>query len=168
MEKIGKLPLRLIESILPYLNIFCADGCVFRFGLISATQYNLDSIYNPRTLTVENYFSGHPDSRVIFEAVRSVIEPLGQVDIKVSKSQIAFHTRKNIAVTWMPALYLKGNTAPLVLTLVFHTPDPSPRWKEIIRTSPNRYTHHLELRTIQDVDDQVRNWLIRSYAESRI
>jgi predicted transport protein len=141
-----------------------ADG----IAVILSTKHLPDSIYNPYMRTVEDYFLGYPESHRIFEAIRSVILALGEVEIRVSKSQVAFRTRKNIAVTWMPALYLKGKTAPLVLTLLFHSPDPSPRWKEIVQTSPNRFTHHLELASVQDVDEQVRNWLALAYIESRI
>jgi hypothetical protein len=35
----------------------------------------------------------------------------------------------------------------------------SPRWKEIVEPAPGRFTHHLELHSTADVDDEVQSWL---------
>ena len=59
----------------------------------------------------------------------------------------------------MPGQYLCEKTAPLVLTFSFHGRDESPRWKEVVQPAPDRYTHHLELFSTADVDDEVRGWL---------
>jgi hypothetical protein len=64
-----------------------------------------------------------------------------------------------MAWAWAPGQYLKGNVAPLVLTLDFPARHASPRWKEIVETGANRFTHHLELREVGDLDDEVREWL---------
>jgi hypothetical protein len=63
-------------------------------------------------------------------------------------------------------MYLNGKVAPLVLTFVFHTKDASPRWKEIVEPSPGNYTHHLELFSVNDIDDQVRAWLRDAWTNS--
>ena len=60
---------------------------------------------------------------------------------------------------WIPSRYLRCNTAPLVLTLGFDHRDASPRWKEIVEPVPGKFTHHLELFSIADIDDEVRSWL---------
>jgi hypothetical protein len=59
----------------------------------------------------------------------------------------------------MPGTYLRGRHAPLVLTLSFRHRDPSPRWKEIVEPKPGRFTHHLELYSATDIDDEVCSWL---------
>jgi hypothetical protein len=59
----------------------------------------------------------------------------------------------------MPGAYLRGQVAPLVLTLPFRHRGPSPRWKEIVEPHPGRFTHHLELRSSAEIDDEVRAWL---------
>jgi hypothetical protein len=45
------------------------------------------------------------------------------------------------------------------LKLAFNHRDSSPRWKEIVEPAPGRFTHHLELHSTADVDDEVRSWL---------
>jgi hypothetical protein len=109
--------------------------------------------------TVANFFAGYAESRRLFEAVRQEIEALGHCTTYTSKSQIAFRRRRNFAWVWIPAMYLRGETAPLVLTISLLRRDPSDRWKEIVEPYPGRFTHHLELRDVTDIDIAVRRWL---------
>ena len=109
--------------------------------------------------TVEAFFGAHGQSRLLFDTVRRAIEEAGPSELRVTKSQIAFRRRKAFAWVWMPGQYLHGKTAPLVLTLSFPRRDPSPRWKEIVQPAPGRFTHHLELHTEAEIDDEVRHWL---------
>jgi len=62
--------------------------------------------------------------------------------------------------------YLRRNTAPLVLTLSLRRRDASPRWKEIVEPYPGRFTHHLELYSRDDIDDQVRLWLREAWGSA--
>ncbi len=110
-------------------------------------------------MTLDEFFTGHENARPIFEALRSTIEDLGPVEMRVTKSQVAFYRRMAFAWAWMPDRYLHGNHAPLVLTLSFRYRDSSPRWKEIVEPKPGRFTHHLELYSAPDIDDEVRGWL---------
>ncbi len=110
-------------------------------------------------MTLEKFFEGQEESRQLFEAVRRMVEGIGAADLRVTKSQIAFRRRKAFAWAWMPGKYLRGKTAPLVLTLSLHRRDASPRWKEIVEPSPGRFTHHLEVFSIKDIDGEVRDWL---------
>ena len=110
-------------------------------------------------MTLDEFFAGHEDSRPIFEALRKAIEDLGPVEMRVTKSQVAFCRRKAFAWAWVPDRYLHGKHAPLVLTLSFRYRDSSPRWKEVVEPAPGRFTHHLELSTTTDVDDEIRAWL---------
>lgn len=110
-------------------------------------------------MTVDEFFEGHEESRQLFEAMRHVVSAIGPAEIRVTKSQIAFRRRKTFALVWMPGKYLHSKVAPLVLTFSLHSRDASPRWKEIVKISEKRFTHHLELHSIRDIDDEVRGWL---------
>jgi len=109
--------------------------------------------------TLDEFFAGLQESKGLFEAVLKEIHAHGAAEMKVSKSQIAFRRRKAFAWMWVPGKYLRGKTAPLVLTLSFRSRSSSPRWKEIVEPYPGRFTHHLELYSTQDIDDEVRGWL---------
>lgn len=96
--------------------------------------------------------------------MRGAIEALGQVELRVTKSQIAFRRAKAFAWAWVPAKHLRrSNLAPLVLTLSFAARDGSPRWKEIVEPAPGRFTHHLELRSETEIDGEVRCWLRQAW-----
>jgi hypothetical protein len=58
---------------------------------------------------------------------------------------------------------LRGKQAPLVLSLSFPRRDRSARWKEVVEPAPGRFMHHLELRSIGDLDQQVLAWLRRAW-----
>lgn len=116
------------------------------------------------TMTVDEFFEGHPDAKQIYDALAQELMLLGQVTVAPSKSQIAFRRHHTVAVVWRPDQYLKQKTAPLVLTLSFPEPDRSRRWKEVVQISPHRFTHHLELYHQTEVNDEVRNWLRRAWA----
>ena len=70
-------------------------------------------------MTVDEFFSGYEESRRIFDALRTAIDALGPVEVRVTKSQIAFRRKKAFAWAWAPGMYLRRGHAPLVLTLSF-------------------------------------------------
>jgi hypothetical protein len=110
-------------------------------------------------MTPEEYLAGDEEAQKLFAAVTAAIAEIGPATIHPSKSQIAFRRQRNFAWVWRPGKYLKGKVAPLVLTLVFTMRSDSARWKEIVEPKPGSFTHHLELYTPADVDDEVRDWL---------
>jgi hypothetical protein len=110
-------------------------------------------------MTLEEFFEGQELSRQLFDALRDMIEKLGPVELRVTKSQIAFRQDRAFAWAWMPGKYLRRKAAPLVLSISLPDRDASPRWKSIVEPAPGRFMHHLELYTIDEIDDEVRAWL---------
>jgi hypothetical protein len=110
-------------------------------------------------MTIDEFFQGHDGSRNIFEAVCSAVHDTGPVTITVSKSQVKFARRVPFLRAWRPDRYFGPGHAPLVLTFGFRHRDPSPRWKQVVEPAPGRFTHHLELYSVAEVDDQVRAWV---------
>jgi hypothetical protein len=117
-------------------------------------------------MKLDEYFVGREKSWRIFESLRDMIDSLGMAEIRVSKSQVAFYRRKAFAWACIPGQYLRGRGAPLVLTLALRHRDPSPRWKEVVEPAPGRFTHHLELWSASDIDDEVQAWLQEAWAET--
>lgn len=117
-------------------------------------------------MTLDEYFAGKDEARQLFETLREMMEGLGTVEMWVTKSQVAFQRHKAFAWAWIPGKYLRGRGAPLVLSLSLPHRDPSARWKEIVEPAPGRFTHHLELWTASDIDDEVRDWLQEAWAEA--
>jgi hypothetical protein len=117
-------------------------------------------------VTLDEFFSGFDASRRIFVVLQKTIDLLGPCEVRVTRSQVAFQRRKPFAWAWVPGRYLHGRHAPLVLTLAFTARDPSPRWKEIVEPAPGRFTHHLELNSESEIDDEVRCWLLKAWKEA--
>ena len=92
-----------------------------------------------------------------------MIGALGSLELRVTKSQVAFRRRRAFAWAWMPGKILRGRTAPLVLSVALPERDPSPRWKQVVEPAPGRFMHHLELYTTADLDEQVAVWLRRAW-----
>lgn len=115
---------------------------------------------------MDDFFAGREESARIFETLHSAIGDLGPAELRVTKSQIAFRRRKAFAWAWLPGRYLRGEHAPLVLTLSLRRKDPSPRWKEIVEPAPGRFTHHLELGSPEDIDNDIRAWLQEAWADA--
>ena len=109
--------------------------------------------------TITDYLAAHPASAALLDRLRTLIAEMGPVKERVSKSQVAFGRKRTMAWAWAPGQYLQGNPAPLVLTIAFPAKDTSPRWKEVVETGSSRFTHHLELHSPADLDDEVREWL---------
>ena len=110
-------------------------------------------------MTLDEFFAGNEQSRQIFDALRSAVDAIGPAELRVTKSQIAFRRRRTFVWAWMPGRYLRGKHAPLVLTLSLRHRHSSPRWKEIVEPTPGRFTHHLELYSAAEIDEEVRTWL---------
>ena len=110
-------------------------------------------------MTLDEFFDGQEESKQLFETLLRAVVAIGPAELDVTKSQIAFRRRRAFAWAWMPGKYLRGKPAPLVLTLSLRGRSTSPRWKEIVEPRPGRFTHHLELYSVNDIDDQVRDWL---------
>ncbi len=115
---------------------------------------------------MDDFFADYQAARPLFAAVQRSIESLGPIDLHVTRSQIAFRRRKPFAWVWVPERYLRRKVAPLVLTVGLRRRDASPRWKQIVEPAPGRFTHHLELYAVEDLDDEVRGWLREAWLEA--
>ncbi len=117
-------------------------------------------------MTTDEFFTGQDEARSLFEALRRAAEGLGAFELRVTKSQISFRRRTAFAWAWIPGRYLRGRPAPLVLTVALRHRDRSARWKEVVEPAPGRFTHHLELRTVEEIDQQVEDWLALAWEQA--
>lgn len=111
------------------------------------------------TISFDEFFRGYDDSKQIFNVLLDMVNEIGPTELAVTKSQVAFRRNRPFAWVWIPGKYLRRKAAPLVLSISFPYPDLSPRWKQIIEPAHGRFMHHLELNSINDIDDEVRAWL---------
>ena len=103
-------------------------------------------------------FAGHPAGLAIHDRVASVVDALGDVESRTSRSQVAFRHGRGFAYVWRPAQYVRSEV-PAVLSIALPREVASPRFKEVVHPSPSVWMHHLELDDVSQVDDEVRDWL---------
>jgi hypothetical protein len=114
----------------------------------------------------EQFFEGSPAGLSLFRAVADAISTIGTVDMRVTRSQIAFRRRKGFAFVWRPDRYVTSEV-PAVLSIGCAKEISSPRLKETVQVAPNVWMHHLELRHPDQLDAEVRGWLATAYEDAR-
>ena len=117
--------------------------------------------------TPEEFFAGHPFALAVHDRVLDIVQELGPVDVRVSRSQVALRLRRGFAYLWLPGQYLRHPGAEVVLSVSLGRHDDSPRWKEVAHPSPKHWIHHLEVRDLADLDDEVAGWLREAAERAR-
>lgn len=112
--------------------------------------------------TPEQFFDEFPAGLRIYEAVEGLVGGLGDVSIRVTKSQIAFRRRKAFLYVWRPGQYVKSDV-PAVLSIALPRQVVSERFKEVAHPSPTTWMHHIELQDVDELDDQVRGWVVEAF-----
>ncbi|HSK90808.1 MAG TPA: DUF5655 domain-containing protein [Euzebyales bacterium] len=93
----------------------------------------------------------------------AVLGSFGAVEVRTTKSQIAFRRRRGFAYVWLPPRYLRAPQAEVVLSIALDHALPSPRFKEIAHPARGVWQHHLQIGDVAEVDDEVREWLRAAY-----
>jgi hypothetical protein len=105
------------------------------------------------------FFAGRDAAFAVYRAARAEVEQYGPVDVRVSKSQVAFRRRRGFAYLWLPGMYLAKPGAEVVLSIALDRKLASPWFKEVVRPAARTLMHHLEVRSLDEVDHEVRDWL---------
>ena len=113
----------------------------------------------------QDLFDGYPDCLAICRRVEQVLSFFGEVSMAVTKSQVAFRRRKAFAFVWRPGQYVSSRV-PAVLSIALPFEITSDRFKEIAHPTPTVWMHHLELRDVSEVDEQVCGWLANAYEKA--
>lgn len=112
--------------------------------------------------TPEEFFAGNLLGTEVFERVSSALAELGEFEIRVTKSQIAFRRRRGFAFLWDPGQYLDTQVR-VVLSLALGNRHDSTRFKEVVHPSMHVWMHHLEVGSVEEVDGEVVGWLGEAY-----
>lgn len=106
-------------------------------------------------------FAGSAQGLLLYEGVAALIGEIAgarALEVRPSKSQVAFRLRRGFAYVWRPDMYVRTRV-PAVLSIALPWRLESSRFKEVVHPSANVWMHHLELRDLSDLDDEVRGWL---------
>lgn len=127
-------------------------------------EWPLPRVYVPAVDRVpEVFFADDPLGLAVYRHVRSVLADAGPVDVRATKTQVAFRRRRGFAYLWLPERTLGAQSAGIVvLSFALARHDPSARFKEVVRVSPRYWMHHLELRYPAEVDAEIEGWLVEA------
>ena len=108
------------------------------------------------------FFDQHMDALPLFERfAERVKETVGDVEIKVQKSQISFYKRHMFACVSFARIRRKKDCPPvfLVLTLGLQRRLDSPRVEVATEPYPCRWTHHFLISDESEIDEELMNWI---------
>jgi hypothetical protein len=109
----------------------------------------------------ETLFAGRPFAFAVVERVRTIVEAIGEATVRTTKSQIAFRRRRGFAWLWPPVF--EGRGVEIVLSVALPRLDGSPRFKQVAHPAPRIWMHHLEIRDLAELDDEVTAWLREAF-----
>jgi hypothetical protein len=115
----------------------------------------------------QDFFAGQPLGLAAYHRVLEALAPDGPIDVRVSKSQVAFRRQRGFAYLWLPGRYLARPGVDVVLSIALGRRIESPRWKQVVEPTPGRWMHHLEIRDITDVDEEVVQWVREAASPSK-
>ena len=113
------------------------------------------------------FFNDHMDALPLYERLEElVLEQISDAKIKVSKTQISFSNKRGFAfVSFNPCR--KVNDRPdvwMTVTFGLSYRKDSPRIDVATEPYPNRWTHHVMVGSVEEIDAELMGW-IREAAE---
>jgi len=108
---------------------------------------------------VDAYFAARdPQERAIFEAVREHLEALGPVIVEPVGVGILFKVMRTF-------VELRPRTKWVALSFALNRRVEHPRIARTTRTKTSRTYYGVNVRSPEEIDEQVRQWLTESYLE---
>lgn len=92
---------------------------------------------------------------------QEVFHKIGEVNIKVQKTQISFSNRHNFAfVSFLPVRKAKDRPdSYIVVTFGLHKRIQSLRIDAAVEPYPNRWTHHVLISKPEEIDEKLMSWI---------
>ena len=107
------------------------------------------------------FFDAKPDALALYEAFReAVLAKVPDARIEVKKTQISFFDRRMFAaVSFAPVRKAKDRPKPfLTITFGLSYRKESDRIDVAVEAYPNRWTHHVMIGTVEEVDEELLSW----------
>lgn len=118
---------------------------------------------------VLSFFDKHMDSLAFYEAFEnSVRKEIKDVWIKVQKTQISFYNRHLFACVSFARIRRKKDcpTNYIVITFGLNYKLESPRIEAVSEPYPNRWTHHILISDVSEINDELMGWIKEAAAFS--
>ena len=111
------------------------------------------------------FFDSKPDALALYEAFReAVLAKVPDARIEVKKTQISFFNRRMFAaVSFAPVRKAKDRPKPfLTITFGLVYRKESDRIDAAVEGYPNRWTHHVMIGSVEEVDEELVSWIIEA------
>ncbi len=108
------------------------------------------------------FFDQHKDSLHLYEAFESnVKKEITDIQIKVQKTQISFYNRHLFACVSFAKVRKKKDCPDnyIVITFGLNYKLESPRIDAASEPYPNRWTHHVLISDINEIDSELMGWI---------
>ena len=108
------------------------------------------------------FFDEHMEALPLYEAIeKRVLGEIENVRIKVQKTQISFYNRHMFACVSFARVRKKKDCPPVYLVVTFgldHQVD-APRIDIATEPYPDRWTHHVLVSDVSEIDDELMAWI---------
>ena len=108
------------------------------------------------------FFNEKPEALPLYNALEErILAEIRNVKIKVQKSQITFSNKHNFAfVSFLPVRKAKERPKVYItITFGLNYKKESPRIDVATEPYPNRWTHHVLVSSIDEIDDELLSWI---------
>ena len=108
------------------------------------------------------FFNEKPAAIPLYEAfAKRVLVEIDNASVKVQKTQISFSNRHNFAfVSLLPVRKAKERPDTYItVSFGLRYEKESPRIDVASEPYPNRWTHHMLVASVEEVDDELMGWI---------
>ena len=108
------------------------------------------------------FFDSHPDAFPLYDKFeKCVMEHVPEARIKVQKTQISFYNRHMFACVSFARVRKKKDCPDsyIVVTFGLDHRAVSPRIDIVTEPYPNRWTHHVLISELSEIDDELMAWV---------
>lgn len=115
----------------------------------------------PAAVGRSTLFANQPFALTVVDRVCAIVASIGPATVRDTKRQVSFRRRRGFAYLWPPVF--GGRGVAVVLSIALGRHDPSPRFKQVAHPSRRIWMHHMEIRHLGELDDEVTAWLREAY-----
>ena len=110
------------------------------------------------------FFDSKPDALALYEAFReAVLAKVPDARIEVKKTQISFFDRRMFAAVSFAPVRKKDRPKPfLTITFGLAYRKESDRIDVAVEAYPNRWTHHVMIGSVEEVDEELLSWIVEA------
>ena len=108
------------------------------------------------------FFDEKPAALPLYEAfAKQLLAEIDNVTVKVRKTQISFSNKYNFAfVSLLPVRKAKARPETwITVTFGLQYKKEAPRIDAATEPYPNRWTHHMLISSVDEIDDELMGWI---------